>query len=108
MPLERLEQLANRPVMRNRIRHRHDSLEPELAVGVALQHRASLGRRPVRVLHVVEALAVGLPDVDLGVRDRPPGGVAQCAQHQTGLALRVVGDGRAVVFGFGVVCVEGP
>jgi len=106
MPLERLEQFPHRPIVRNRIRYRHDSLEPEFTLLIATQYCSSFRRRPVGVLHVIKTLAVSLPDIDFGVRDRRASRVAHAAENQTRLALRIVRDRAAVCFGFGVVRVE--
>lgn len=94
--------------MRDGIRHRHDCLEPELAVLIRDQHAAAIWPVAVRVLHVIVAGGVGLPDVDGDAGDGGAAGVLDGADDETGLAKRVRRDAGAVGDGFGVVRVEGP
>lgn len=105
--LQQLQQLPDRPIVRNRIRDRHNRLEPERALDIALHDRAAVRPGPLRILHVVEALAVRLPDVDLDALDRLARGVLDGAEDQAGLAGGVVADGSAVALVLGFVCVEG-
>lgn len=100
MPLEPAQQLAHRPVVGDRIRHRDDGLEVEHAVAVGLEHGAAVGSGALRVLHVVEALGVRLPHVDGDVRDGAAPGVLDGAQDEQRLAVGVARDlpaGRQVV-----------
>jgi hypothetical protein len=107
MSLQRPEQLPHGPIMRNRIRHGHNSPEPKIAVRVAHQDPAAIGPRPVGVLHVVEALRVRLPDVDACALDGAAGQVAHGTQHETGLALRVLRQRAALREFVRFVCVKG-
>ena len=107
MSLERLQQLANWPIMRNRVRNWHNRLEPENTLFVALHNRTTLGRCTVLVLHVVKALAVGLPDINLGALNWLAIRVFDIAENQTWRSLRVVRDGAAVVLKLGIMGVEG-
>lgn len=59
-----------------------------------------------RVLHIVETLAVRLPDVDLDAFDGLAGGVFDVAENEAGFAVRVVGDLGAVGCGLRFVRVE--
>ena len=59
------------------------------------------------VLHVVESLTVGFPDVDFDSFDGGAGGGFEGAEDEAGFAVRVVGDLRAVGLGLGFVGVEG-
>lgn len=103
MSLEHLQQLADRPIVRNRITHRLNSLEPELTIGVALHDAALAWPLPIRVLHVVVARRVRLPNVDPDVGDGVAARVADRAENQHRLAGRVGrhacarGDGGCVV-----------
>lgn len=91
-----LKQLSDRPIMRNRIRHGHDRLEPKHALAITAQDRAAVGPLAVRMLHVVEALAVSLPDVDFHALHGFPVRVFYAADDEAGLPLAVVRDGAAV------------
>lgn len=93
--------------MRDRIRHRHNRLEPKLPLGITLHHAPPIRRVQIRVLHIVMPCAVRLPDVDLAVGDGLIVDVREGTEHEEGLAGRVVGDGLPVGEGRGVVCVEG-
>ena len=78
---------AHRPVGGHRIRGRHDAAE-RTAPSASLRStpRARRWSSP-GTLHVVEAVLVGLPDVDLGAGDRLAIGDATCAS--TSAARRV-------------------
>ena len=67
MTLKLSKELANRAIVGNRIRNRHDSLEPEESIFVTLHHGSLVWTFTSWVLHVVVAFAVGLPDVDLDI-----------------------------------------
>ena len=54
--VQQLQQLADRPVVRDRIADGLDALEPEAALLVADHDAPLAGRVAVRVLHVVVAL----------------------------------------------------
>jgi len=108
MSLQQLQQLTDGTIMRNGIRHRDDGLEPELAILVRLHDTSAIGPRPVRMLHIVMARGISLPDVDFHAFDRVPGGVFDRADYDAGLALRVRGHARAGADLFGFVRVEGP
>lgn len=95
--------------MRNRIANGHDPLEPERAFVVAPQDPSPI--RPsdvaVRVLDVVEARRVGLPDIDLAFLDGLAVRVEDAAGDEEGGAVGVVGEDGAVGHVVGVVGVEG-
>ena len=102
-----LEQLPDRPVVRDGVRHGLDGAEPERAVHIAAQHAPPVGPLPLRVLHVVVPRTVRLPHIDLDARDRLAVHVRDAAHDEARLALRVVTDGVAVLHGGRVVAVEG-
>lgn len=106
--LELQQQLADGPVVGDRVADGDDGLEPEEAVGVARHDAAAVGPGVVGVLHIVVARRVRLPDVDLAAGDRLPRRVAQRAHHQARLARRVGRDGAAVGQVERLVRVEGP
>ena len=107
MPLQPLQQLAHRPIVWNRVWHRHNRLKPEHALFIARHHRPLIRPFPTRILHIVEAFAVRFPDIDLDAFDRLAGGVFDVADHKTGLAVRIVRNEGAVALNFGFVGVEG-
>lgn len=65
MPLQLRQELAYRSVVRDWIRYGHNRLEPEHTLFVAVHDRSLIGPLTAGVLHIVEALAVRLPDIDL-------------------------------------------
>lgn len=107
MPMQLLQELADRPVMGDGIRHGGDSLEPEDAAVVAADDAAAVGAVAAGILHVVVTGGVGLPDIDLDALDGVTVGVAQGADDEQRLALGVVRHGLAVGHFLGVVGVEG-
>lgn len=107
MPLEVLQQLSHRPVVGNRVRNRHDRIEPEVSIIVAGDDGPPVWAITTSVLHVVEALGVRLPDIDFGALQGVSGLVANSAENETGLAIGVARDRPTVVNMVGIMCVEG-
>jgi len=71
MSAQLLQQLADRPIIGDRIGHRHNCLEPEDSVLVTHEYRSAVGIvAPVLILYVILALAVGLPDINLDAGKR--------------------------------------
>lgn len=105
--MQPFQQSPHRPIVRNRIRHRHNSFEPEYTLCVATHDASSI--RPVMagVLDVVVPCRVSFPDVDLAAFDRLAGRVLECAEDETWLAGGVGRDGRAIRQVLGFVGVEG-
>lgn len=56
MAFELLQQLPNRPVVGDGIRHGDDSLEPEHALRIARHDRALIGPFAPGILYIVEAV----------------------------------------------------
>jgi hypothetical protein len=52
MTIQLLEQLSYRPIVRDRIWHRNNRLEPEVPRVIACQHRSAIWTAPICVLHV--------------------------------------------------------
>ena len=92
--------------MRNGIRNWHNGIEPEVALLVTRHDSSAVRSGALLVLHVVEAFAVRLPNVNLDALDRLPGCVLYCADDETSLSVWIVGDGAAVWFILGFVSVE--
>lgn len=67
--IEPRQQLPDRPIAGDRIANGNYGLEPELAFRVRTQNSTTSRLRPIRVLHVVEAAAVRLPDIHLDALD---------------------------------------
>lgn len=108
VPAQLSQQPAHGPVVRNRVRHRHNGVEPEDAFIVAVDDCAAVGlAAAVLVLHVVLAVAVSLPDVHLDACNGRARRRLDRAQHQQRLAVRVGRDGEAVLVRGRVVRVEG-
>ena len=107
MPSQLHQQLPHRPIVRNRIRHRHNRFEPEHPGIIAVHHGSLIRSFSTRVLHIIESFAVRFPDIDLDSADRLASSVFEGAEDETGLAVRVVGDHRAVGEGLGLVGMEG-
>lgn len=104
--MQALEQLADGPVVRDRVGHGAHSLEPKAAGSVGGEDAAAVGVGAVGVLGVVVAGVVGLPDVNRGAGDGPALHVFERAAHQAQLALAVRADGVAVGELAGIVGVE--
>lgn len=108
MPSQLRQQFTYRPVVRNRIRHGHDSMEPEHALLIAVYDRATICfASSIVVLYVVLAMAVRLPNVDLDAFNGRARRGFDRAEHQQRVAVGVGGDGEAVGVGGSVVRVEG-
>ena len=108
MPLKLLQQLSDGSIVGDRIRHGDDSLEPEHALRIARHDCALIRPLAPRILHIVEAVRVRLPDIDLHAFDGLAGRVFQGAEDEAGFAVWVVGDGGSVGLGLGFMGVEGP
>ena len=106
MSLQLHQQLANRAVVWNWVRHRHDSLEPEHTILIAVHHCSLIRTLAARVLHIVEAFAVRFPYVNLCALHRLASGVLDVAQDQTGFAVGVMGYDGAVGFYLSFVGME--
>ena len=75
---------------------RHDAAEPESSVVVCGEQPPQIAfRLHVWLLHVVEALSVGLPYVDGGAGQGAAVGAGDAAGDQAGLPGAVEGDGVA-------------
>lgn len=107
MPMQLLQKLTHRPIVRDRIRHGRDRIKPEDAVLVAAHDAAPVGPVAAGILHVVVARRVGLPDIDLDALN----GLAVCvldgADDKERLALGIVRHQAALGDLFGFVSVEG-
>jgi hypothetical protein len=94
--------------MRNWVRHGNNRIEPEHALVVTFDDGAPVGLvAPVFVLHVVFALRIRLPYVDLHPRHGGAGRRLHGAQHEEWCAGGVSGYGGPGSESGGVVCVEG-
>lgn len=90
MPLQLYEQLAHGSIVRNRIRHRHDRLEPEQPLLVTVHHRPLIWPFSSGILYIVETFAVCLPDIDLDTFDGLALGIFDGAEDEAGFAVGVV------------------
>lgn len=108
MPPQPPQQLAHGSIIRNRIRHGNNRLEPKRAILTTQHHRPTIRLIPaVLVLHIIFALGVRFPDVDFNAGDGGAGCGFHGAEDEQGGAVGV--GGYAVSRGEvrGVVGVEG-
>ena len=82
MPMQPLQQLPNRPIMRNRIWHGRNRMKPENPILPTPHHTPTIRRIPPGILHVVVPRGIRLPDIDLDVGDGVPVRVAQRAYYE--------------------------
>lgn len=75
MSLQLYQKLTDGPIMRNGIRHRDDSFEPENTFFITFHDGAPLGIFTVGILYVVMACGVSFPDVDFSAFNGMAGGV---------------------------------
>src|SRR5712691_13063446 len=83
----RAEQIADWPVVRDRIADRPYGPELVPAVGCGHEDAAQVERRLIRVLGVVQAVAAGLPDIDARSGQRRAVHVSHQATYQGGVAV---------------------
>jgi hypothetical protein len=96
MPSQLHKQLAHRTIVRNRIRHGHDPLEPKQTLCVARHNRTPIRIiPPIRILHVVFTMAVCFPDINLCARYRRARRSFERAHDKERGAGGVGGDGGA-------------
>jgi hypothetical protein len=107
MSLQQLQQLAYWPIVWYRVRHRHNRLEPKVALFITMHDSSLIGLIATRILYVVEPLAVRLPDIDLDICDWLAVGVLDGACYEAGFAVWIMGDLRSIGLRDGVVRVEG-
>jgi hypothetical protein len=91
-----LKQFPHWSIIRYRIRHRHDALEPEHSFSITSYDRPSISLLSIPILHVIFAMTIGFPNIDLDVRDRVAGCCLNGAKNDEGLAVGVAGDGGTV------------
>jgi hypothetical protein len=103
---KRFQKLTHGTVVRNGIRHWHNGLEPKHAVRVALHDHSAVRTISFCVLHVIEAFAVRLPNVNLDVVDGLAVGIFDGAENETRLAVGVMADAAAITLQLGFVGVK--
>jgi hypothetical protein len=108
MAMQLLQQLADRPIVRNRITNGPDGLEPKGTFLIRLHDRSAVGRVALGALHVIVPRRIRLPDVDFHAGDGVSGRVSDGAEDETGRSGGVGGDVLPGGDGRGVVGVEGP
>ena len=103
------QQAADRAVGRDRVGAGGHRPEPEATLVVAGEQAPAIARRlPARLLDVVEAVVVGLPDVDLGARQRGAAEGDDPAGDHAGLAGADQVDGVAQLAGGEATMWKGP
>lgn len=108
MPLEVVQQLPHRPVVGDRIRNRHDRIEPKVPIIVAGYDGPPVWAITTSVLHVVEALGVRLPDIHFGALQGISGLVTYGTENEAGLAIGVARYGATIINKVGIMCMERP
>lgn len=108
MPAQLFQQLAYRPIARNRIWHGYNSFEPKYTLIIAYHDCAAIGLfAAVLILHIVLAVGICFPDIDLDAGDWGP----RCSLHGAEDKQRCAGgvgrDFGAWCGDRGVVRVEG-
>ena len=107
MSLQQLQQLSNRPIVGNRVRYRHNCLEPKHALLVAIHHTSPIGPLSIAVLDVIMPCTIRLPNVNLHALNWVPAHVFYGAENETRLPFGVVRHQVPVGYGFCFVGVEG-
>lgn len=67
MAMQLLQQLPNRSIVRDGVRHGRNGVEPENTVLVAAYDKSPVRLDPSGMLHIIMARGVRLPDIDLDV-----------------------------------------
>lgn len=106
MSPQQLQQLPNRPIMRNRVGNGRDRLEPEHSLVIRSHDASTIRPIPPRILHIIMARRIRLPNIDLHVLHGLPVGIFHRADDEEGLAGGVVGNAGPRGKGLGVVRVE--
>ncbi len=87
------EQLSDRPIMRNRIVFWLDRAKPIVSVWPCAKQATQVEvRLDALLLNVIEALVIGLPDIERCARDRPAFDVADVTVNHHILPLLVEAD----------------
>jgi hypothetical protein len=93
--------------MWNGIWYRYDGMEPEHAHFVAMYHSPAICLTPsVIILHIVLAVAVRLPDIDLDAFNRLTRRRLDGTEHEKRLAVGVGRDREAILISGSIVCME--
>lgn len=82
MAVQFLQQLPNRSIVRDGVRHGRNGMEPEKTILVATYDTSPVRLDPSGMLHIIMARGVRLPDIDLDVGDRPALCVLQSADNE--------------------------
>ena len=90
VPTHHPQQFPYRPVVRDRIWHRLNRLEPKASVGTTPHYCPPIGSLPISVLHVIKPLGVRFPDVDFHIGDWVTVHVFDSAKDEARGALGVV------------------
>jgi hypothetical protein len=91
-----LQKLPYRSIMWDRIRHRDDGFEPKDPLFITVHHCPLVRTFAARILDIVISLAISFPDIDLDFLNWLATGIFDCAQNETWLAVRIMGDLGAI------------
>lgn len=106
MSSELLQQVSYRSVIRNWIRHWHDSLEPKITVLIRHHHTPTI--RPIMIwtLNVIVTCRIRFPDIDLDARNGLASDILDSANNQHGISFGVMGDQITVILVLGFMSVK--
>lgn len=106
MPFQLDQQLPYGSIMRDGIGHGHESLEPNDSILVTMHHGSLIRSLAARVLHIIKPLAIRLPDINLDTFNWFSECIFEGAENETGLAIRIMGNLRAIRVWLGLVGVK--
>lgn len=107
MPMQLPQQPPHRPIMRNGVWHRRNSMEPKHPLPIRSHNTPTIRPLTPRILHIIMARRVRLPDIDLNALNRPAFRITERAHSQQRLALWIVRHGVSRGHFLGIVRVEG-
>lgn len=96
MPLQQFQQLADRPVIGNRVWYWYDRLEPKDTLFVTMHHSSLVRLLAAFILHIVLSIAVRFPNIDLYTFYWLSFCILHSAYHETWLAFRIMRNLGAV------------
>lgn len=82
MTVQAFEELANRPIVWDWVRHGLDGVEPEIASIVARQYGSAVWPCAICMLHVIKSFRISLPDIDFGATDGEAIDIFNGGQHK--------------------------
>lgn len=87
------QQPPNGTIMGNGVWYRRNGLEPKYAALIRSHNTATIRLVSTRILHIIMASTIRLPDINLHIINRPTLHVLQCANHEQGFTLGIMRHG---------------